>query len=287
MLLCPSVKTTHLPHVTLSNISLPEEPQGYDRRSSHCGLADNEGKSGELRRLARTVAESQVNIAKTAQQQQKDLLDAQLRELGEEAVEEAEVAVVEEPSEDDKEEEIDLIINAEVDKDGDEISTEVRMKVSTLKAAIRRPNVTLLHAVAFALQQNEQNYLHGGFGNETVLKQTDGDMDAVVPVIARFHKQRGPYAMKMGLVYRTDVAVLFESCSVYTCKLTMAEKGDVNLQYMISGLSAEYDPIYADRRSPKRDPSHLPDGGNGFRNSKMRRRPNEPSCSRRWMRSFR
>ena len=26
MLLCPSEKTTHLPHVTLSNFSLPEEP---------------------------------------------------------------------------------------------------------------------------------------------------------------------------------------------------------------------------------------------------------------------
>ena len=30
MLLCPSEKTTHLPHVTLSNISLPEEPPYFD-----------------------------------------------------------------------------------------------------------------------------------------------------------------------------------------------------------------------------------------------------------------
>ena len=157
------------------------------------GLADNEDKTEELGRLVRTVAASQVNVAKAALQQQKDILDAQLRDLGEDAVEEVEEEAVDEPSED-GEEEIDLIINAEVDKGGEEVSTEVRMKVSALKSAIRKPNVTLLHAVTFALQQNEQIFLHGGFGNEMVLEQADGDMDAVVPVIARFHKQQGPYA---------------------------------------------------------------------------------------------
>ena len=73
----------------------------------------------------------------------------------------------------------------------------------------------------------------------------------------------------MGLVYRTDVVALSESCSIYTCKLTMVEKDDVNLQYTISGLSVEYGPIDAERRSPKRDASHLSDGGNGFGDIKL------------------
>ena len=44
MLLCPSGKTTHLPHVTLSDISLPEEPPcsrmvDHARRGRCCGGA--------------------------------------------------------------------------------------------------------------------------------------------------------------------------------------------------------------------------------------------------------
>ena len=54
--------------------------------------------------------------------------------------------------------------------------------------------------------------------------------------------------MKMGVVYHTDVSVLFDTCSIYTCKLTMVEKGDGNPKYMISGLVVDYDPIDADRR---------------------------------------
>jgi hypothetical protein len=142
------------------------------------------------------------------------------------------------------------------------------MKVSTLKKVIKKPTVTLLHALQFALQQNEQIYLHGGFGNSMVLEKTGGDMDAVVPVIARFHKNQGPIQMKLGAVYRTDVATLFESSSIYDCKLTMAEKDDVDLKYMISGLVVEYDPIDADRRSPS--PKRKAEGeGNGARDSEF------------------
>ena len=235
------------------------------------GLADNQGKTDELRQMARAVAESQVKVAKAELKQQKDLLDARLRALGEDTVEDAAEPEAEEPAEeeaDEEEEEIDLIINVEVDKRGEEVHTEVRMKVSTLKKAIKKPTVTLLHALKFALQQNEQIYLHGGFGNSMVLEKTGGDMDAVVPVIARFHKNQGPFQMKLGAVYRTDVATLFEASSIYTCKLTMAEKDDVDLKYMISGLVVEYDPIDADRRSPS--PKRKAEGeGNGARDSEF------------------
>ena len=77
-------------------------------------------------------------------------------------------------------------------------------------------------------------------------------MEAVIPVIARFYKNQGPHMMKMGVVYHTDVSNLFDACGIYTCKLTMAEKGDVSLKYMISGLVVEYDPLDTDKRSPKR-----------------------------------
>jgi hypothetical protein len=82
------------------------------------GLADNEGRTDEFRRLSRTVEISQVNVAKAALQQQKELLDAQLRDLGEDAVEEVEEEAIEEPSEE-EEEEIDLIINVKADKGGE------------------------------------------------------------------------------------------------------------------------------------------------------------------------
>ena len=114
------------------------------------GLADNQGKTDELRQMARAVAESQVKVAKAELKQQKDLLDARLRALGEDAVEDAAEPEAEEPAEeeaDEEEEEIDLIINVEVDKRGEEVHTEVRMKVSTLKKVIKKPTVTLLHAL--------------------------------------------------------------------------------------------------------------------------------------------
>ena len=37
------------------------------------GLADNQGKTDELRQMARAVAESQVKVAKAELKQQKDL----------------------------------------------------------------------------------------------------------------------------------------------------------------------------------------------------------------------
>ena len=62
------------------------------------GLADNEDKTDELRRLAQNVAAAQVNLAKAALQRQKDLVDAQLRDLGEEVVEDAIESEAEEPA---------------------------------------------------------------------------------------------------------------------------------------------------------------------------------------------
>ena len=170
---------------------------------------------------------------------------------------------VEEEDEEDEEEKrpneaptIDLVIEVQA---GDE-SKEVVVKVKDVVAfaSESRPNsgprsqepVTLLHAITYALQQNDQLFLHAGFGNAAVLKKTDNDEDEVVRLIATFYKQQGEVPMKHSAVRRSSLVALVQTCSIYTCRLDFAEENDPKLKYMLKQLTAEYDPT--DRRSPKR-----------------------------------
>ena len=117
--------------------------------------------------------------------------------------------------------------------------------------------VTLLHALTYTLQQNDQLFLHAGFGNAAVLEKTDND-DAVVRLIATFYKRQGEVPMKHSAVRRSSMLALVQTCSVYTCRLELANEEDPKLKYMLRSLTAEYDPT--DRHSPKRKER---DEGNG------------------------
>ena len=107
-----------------------------------------------------------------------------------------------------------------------------------------------MHAITYTLQQNDQLFLHAGFGNAAVLEKTGNDEDEVVRLIATFYKQQGEVPMKHSAVRRSSLVALMQACSIYTCRLEFAEEDDPKLKYMLKQLTAEYDP--ADRRSPKR-----------------------------------
>ena len=146
------------------------------------------------------------------------------------------------------------IVAEDSERNGVEFHQEVVMSISVLKKVVKEPVVTLMHAVVLAFEQNDQVYLHGGFGNDKVLEAAKGDADAVVPVVARFHKGDSTRAMKMGVVARTDVSSLASVCLGYTCRLTMVDSDthSESLKYMIKGMTVETDPQDETKRSPKR-----------------------------------
>jgi hypothetical protein len=218
------------------------------------GLMASSLDTVEVHDMAQKAARVGAALAKAKLKQRVAADEAQLREMG----------VYDEEEEEEGEEErpeaeaptIDLVIEVQA---GDE-SKEVVVKVKDVVAfaSESRPNsgprsqepVTLLHAITYALQQNDQLFLHAGFGNAEVLKKTDNDEDEVVRLIATFYKQQGEVPMKHSAVRRSSLVALVQTCSIYTCRLDFAEENDPKLKYMLKQLTAEYDPT--DRRSPKR-----------------------------------
>ena len=217
------------------------------------GLMASSLDTVEVQDMAQKAARVGAALAKAKLKQRVAADEAQLREMG----------VYEEEEEEGEEERpeaeaptIDLVIEVQA---GDE-SKEVVVKVKDVVAfaSESRPNsgprsqepVTLLHAITYALQQNDQLFLHAGFGNAEVLKKTDNDEDEVVRLIATFYKQQGEVPMKHSAVRRSSLVALVQTCSIYTCRLDFAEENDPKLKYMLKQLTAEYDPT--DRRSPKR-----------------------------------
>jgi hypothetical protein len=217
------------------------------------GLMASATDTVEVKEMARKAAKVGAALAKAKLKQRVAADEAQLREMG----------VYEEEEEEGEEERpeaeaptIDLVIEVQAGDESKEVVVKVRDVVAF--ASESRPKsgprsqepVTLLHAITYALQQNDQLFLHAGFGNAEVLKKTDNDEDEVVRLIATFYKQQGEVPMKHSAVRRSSLVALVQTCSIYTCRLDFAEENDPKLKYMLRQLTAEYDPT--DRRSPKR-----------------------------------
>ena len=218
------------------------------------GLMASSSDTVEVQDMAQKAARVGAALAKAKLKQRVAVDEAQLREMG---------ALEEEEEEDEEEEEpaavaptIDLVIEVQAGDESKEIVVKVKDVVAF--ASESRPNsgprsqepVTLLHAITYTLQQNDQLFLHAGFGNAAVLEKTGNDEDEVVRLIATFYKQQGEVPMKHSAVRRSSLVALMQACSIYTCRLEFAEENDPKLKYMLKQLTAEYDP--ADRRSPKR-----------------------------------
>ena len=163
------------------------------------GIMASAPETVAVKEMAQKAARLGAALAKAKLKQRVAADEAQLREMGafeeeEEEEEDARPTAVAST--------VDLAIEVQTGDEAKEVVVRVEDVVAF--AAESRPKagprsqepVTLLHALTYTLQNNDELFLHAGFGNAAVLEKTGGDEDAVVRLIATFYKQQGEVAMK-------------------------------------------------------------------------------------------